>query len=241
VTESDSDSAAEPEAKEYRQYQWSLPPGATDLLVIRHGESAPARPDAEHPLKDGHSDPPLDPVGEAQAVRLADRLEHSGIAAIYVSTLRRTQQTAAPLAQRLGLTPTVEPDLREVFLGEWEGATFRKNTAERHPLAIQMFQEGRWDVIPGAESTEALHERVRRGVAKIAAAHANERVALFVHGGVIGTMLTMATGARGFAFIGADNASISQLIVSGDDWGVRRFNDTAHLDQSFTLVPNPVI
>jgi 2,3-bisphosphoglycerate-dependent phosphoglycerate mutase len=51
----------------------------------------------------------------------------------------------------------------------------------------------------------------------------------------------MATGARGFAFIGADNASISQLIVSGDDWGVRRFNDSAHLDPAFTLVPNPII
>ncbi len=229
------------EQVEYRQYQWSLPEGATDLIVVRHGESAPAREDAEHPTKDGHSDPPLDPVGEAQAVKVADRLEHLEIAAIYATSLQRTQQTAAPLAERKGMTVQIEPDLREVYLGEWEGAKFRKNTAERHPLAVQMFLEGRWDVIPGAESTEALQERVRRGITKIATAHVNQRVVVVVHGGVIGTLMTMATGARGFSFIGADNASISQLIVSGDDWGVRRFNDSAHLDPSFTLVPNPIV
>lgn len=229
------------EQVEYRQHQWSLPPGATDLIVVRHGESAPAREDAEHPLKDGHSDPPLDPVGEGQAVRVADRLEHLEIAAIYATSLTRTQQTAAPLAERLGLSVQIEADLREVYLGEWEGATFRKNVAERHPLAVQMFLEGRWDVIPGAESTEALQERVRRGVTKIAAAHANQRVVVVVHGGVIGAMLTMATGAKGFSFIGADNASITELIVSGEDWAVRRFNDAAHLDEVFRLVPNPII
>ena len=38
-----------------------------------------------------------------------------------MTTLRRTHETAAPLAARLGLTPIVEPDLREVHLGEWEG------------------------------------------------------------------------------------------------------------------------
>lgn len=51
-----------------------------------------------------------------------------------------------------------------------------------------------------------------------------------VHGGVIGAIMAMATGAENFAFIGADNASISELVVLGDRWLVRRFNDTAHLD-----------
>lgn len=229
------------EQVEYRQHQWSLPPGATDLILVRHGESAPARPEAEHPTTDGHSDPPLDPVGEAQAVRVADRLQYLDIAAIYATSLQRTQQTAAPLAERLGLTTQIEPELREVYLGEWEGATFRKNTAERHPVAVQMFTEGRWDVIPGAESTEALQERVRRAISKIAAAHANQRVVVVAHGGVIGAIMCMATGTTGFAFIGADNASISELIVSGEDWGVRRFNDAAHLDDAFRLVPNPLV
>jgi probable phosphoglycerate mutase len=43
-------------------------------------------------------------------------------------------------------------------------------------------------------------------------------------------MMALATGAESFAFVGADNASISELVVLGDRWIVRRFNDTAHLD-----------
>jgi 2,3-bisphosphoglycerate-dependent phosphoglycerate mutase len=219
------------EPTEYRQYRFALAPGATDILLVRHGESMPARPDAPAPLIDGHSDPALDPVGEEQARLLAERLAgDDSIAAIYVTTLRRTQQTAAPTAAKLGLTPTVVADLREVQLGDWEGYTFRKNTAERHEIAVKMFSEQRWDVIPNAESTEHLSERVRRGINAIAAAHPDQRVLVVVHGGVIGTILSIATGGRPFAFISADNGSISQLIVSGDDWAVRRYNDAAHLE-----------
>jgi probable phosphoglycerate mutase len=47
---------------------------------------------------------------------------------------------------------------------------------------------------------------------------------------VIGQGLALASGSRPFAFVGADNASISRLVIAGDRWIVRGFNDTAHLD-----------
>ena len=79
-------------------------------------------PDQPFPLRDGHGDPELHPDGRApgRAPRRPAR-STSRSTAIYVTTLRRTHETAAPLARRLGLTPIEEPDLREVFLGEWEG------------------------------------------------------------------------------------------------------------------------
>src|SRR5438445_10874959 len=129
------------EQEVYRQYRFALPEGATDLLIVRHGESAAARLDRPAPTMDGHSDPELAPEGVEHAQRLADRLAHEQIDAIYVTSLRRTAQTAAPLAARLGLEPVVEPDLREVFLGEWEGVAFRKYVAEHHPVAVQMLVE----------------------------------------------------------------------------------------------------
>jgi probable phosphoglycerate mutase len=217
------------EPVEYRQYRFVPLPGAADLLIVRHGESAPAREDQPAPLTDGHADPDLDPVGREQARRLADRIGGEPIDAIYVTTLRRTAQTAAPLAERLGLVARVEPDLREIYLGAWEGAAFRKHTSEGHPLAVAMFTEQRWDVIPGAEATEAFADRIRRGITRIATAHPNQRVVLVVHGGVIGMIMAIATGAQNFAFVGADNASISEVVVLGDQWIVRRFNDTCHL------------
>ncbi len=187
-------------------------------------------------LVDGHGDPPLAPAGELQAELVADRLASSGepIAAIYVTTLRRTHQTAAPLASRLGLEPIVEPELREVYLGEWEGGEFRRRAADLDPIIVRMYEEQRWDVVPGAEPEADLAARVRRGIERIANAHPDELVVAVVHGGVIGQVLNLATGTTGFSFTGASNASISHLVVAGDRWIVRCFNDTAHLQPTFS-------
>jgi probable phosphoglycerate mutase len=207
-------------------------------LLVRHGESAPARDGEDFELVDGQGDPPLDPVGEEQAIRVGERLATEAISAIYVSTLRRTAQTAAPLAAALGLVPIVEPDLREVFLGEWEGGAFRKHVAEGHPVARRMIAERRWDVIPGAEPDADFAARVSRVVAVIAGRHRDECVAVFSHGGVIGQILADATGARSFSFL-SDNGSISHVIVDGDRTVLRRYNDTTHITPAFTTAPEP--
>ena len=206
-----------------------MPPGAADLLIVRHGESEPARLDDPHPTIGGRADPPLDPRGRDEADLVAKRLYDVGIAAIYTSPLRRTAQTAAPLAARLGLTPAVHLDLAEVYLGEWEGATFRQRIVDHDPLAMRMFAEERWDVIPGAEPAEEFQQRVRGALKRIATNHSDQRVLIVTHGGVIGTIMSLATGSRPFAFLGADNASITHVVIAEDRWIVRRFNDTSHL------------
>lgn len=225
---------------EYRQYRFSLPPGGTDLLILRHGESQPAREGEAFPLVDGHADPPLDPRGHAEAERVADRLEHEEISALYVTPLRRTAQTAAPLAARLRLEPRVERDLREVHLGEWEGPEFRIRVRNGDPVAKRLFEEERWDVIPGAETMDGFAERVRAGIMRIVAAHPDQRVAVVVHGGVIGMIAALATGGRPFAFISADNASLTHLVVVGETWILRRFNDTGHLGTDLDRPPEPL-
>jgi probable phosphoglycerate mutase len=205
-------------------------PGAADILLVRHGQSEPYVPGRPFPLTGGHADPGLTPAGQEQAVLLAGRLATARIGAIYVSTLRRTAQTAAPLAARLGLAPQVEPALREVHLGDWEGGEYRQRVAERDPIVRQAFQQERWEVIPGAETSASLAARVRAVIERLAAAHAGHRVAVFTHGGVIAQALALASGSRPFAFLSADNGSISRLVVTAPHWIVRGFNDTAHLD-----------
>ncbi len=214
----------------YRQRSLSVPPGALDLLLVRHGQSDAYVEGTPFPLVDGHGDPPLSELGRAQAELVCDRLAGAGVDAIYVTTLQRTVQTAAPLAERLGVTPLVEPGLREVYLGEWEGGLYRKMVADWHPIAQRMFAEERWDVIPGAESLVSFDGRVRAAIGRIAAGHAGQRVVVFTHGGVIGQALALATGSRPFAFNAADNASVSRVVVTADRWYVRTFNDSAHLD-----------
>ena len=241
MSEAPSSETASTDPKEYRQFRFTRPPGATEILLVRHGESAPFREGMEVPLAGGHGDPPLDPVGDEQAVAVAGRLAVEDLAAIYVTTLQRTVQTAAPLVARLGIEPVVEADLREVFLGEWEGEAFRRYSAERHPVAVRVMTEQRWDVIPGAETSAAFGGRVRAAILRLAKRHPDQCVAAFTHGGVIAQVLADATASRPFAFLGADNGSISHIVVDGDRWVVRRFNDTAHLDPKFSVAPEPLI
>lgn len=223
----------------FRQPRFQAPPGATELILVRHGESAPAIDGKPFALLDGHGDPELSPEGREQAIRVCARLAREHIDAIYVTNLRRTHETAAALAEVLGLAPIVEPDLREVYLGEWEGGLFRRRVADRDPIALRMFEEERWDVIPGAEPGHEFTGRVRRGVERIALAHPDQRVAVFAHGGTIGEIFAQAARSRSWAFSSADNASVSHLVVTPERWNIRRFNDTAHLETSLTTRSEP--
>lgn len=225
--------------KEYRQHKFELPEGATDILLVRHGESRAATPDNPFPLVDGHGDPELAPQGRDQAIAVGERLKHLPITAVYATSLRRTVETAAPLCEHLGLAHRVEADLREVHLGDWEGGIFRIKAHENDPIYLKMHEEQRWDVIPGAESWKALHERVSRGLSKIAETHPNELVVAVVHGGVIGHIIASATGATPFAFNGCDNGSISRIVMLDDVTMVRGFNDVSHLDTAGSMGAMP--
>jgi probable phosphoglycerate mutase len=199
------------------------------LLLIRHGASADSVEGETFELVEGQGDPPLSEVGRHQAELVAARLGHELFDGLYVSNLRRTAQTAAPLIERTGMTPVVDPDLREVFLGEWEGGLLRQKAADHDPVLERVFAEQRWDVVPGAETRAEFGGRLRRAVERITAAHPGGRVAVFSHGAAIGELLAQATGSEPFAFLGADNASVSKLVVTDGRWVLRGYNDTSHL------------
>ena len=200
-------------------------------MLVRHGASAAAIPGRPFPLVLGRGDPPLSERGDEQAEAVAARLAGEPLAALFVTPLQRTAQTAAPLARRTGLEPTAIEELCEVCLGEWEGGEFRIRMAQGDPLATRLVAEERWDLIPGAESPEELAARVRTGIeAVVEATGPGRTAAAVVHGGIIGEACRQATGSRPFAFVHADNCSITRLVVLGDGrWLVRSFNDTAHL------------
>ena len=153
----------------YHQRGFFLPPGATEIVLVRHGSSEPAVAGQRFPLLDGHGDPALAPEGEVQAALVAERLAGEPLSGLFVTPLKRTAQTAAPLAARLGLEPVVVPDLIEVFLGDWDGGEFRVRLSEGDPIALQAVEEERWDLIPGAESMEAFAVRVRAGIETVIA------------------------------------------------------------------------
>lgn len=199
------------------------------MVLVRHGQSIPFTEGEPFPLVDGHGDPPLSPRGMFQAELVGQRLADEPISAIYVSTLTRTHQTAAPLAARLGLGVAVEPDLREVFLGDWEGGEFRRRSADGHPAALRMRERLEWSEAPGAESNAELTARTSAALTRITLAHPDEMVAVFCHGGVIASIMGFVTGLNPFTFGGVRNGSLTYLYATDDRWFIRAFNDAAHI------------
>lgn len=215
----------------YEQRQYSVPDDATEIVLVRHGASAEAFEGERHELLEGRGNPPLSPTGVEQAAAVGGRLAREELAAIFVSTLRRTHETAAPLAAATGLAPVELADLAEVSLGDLEGGEFRIRAHQRDPVVLRALAEERWDVIPNAEPMEAFAARVRQAVdAIVAHSGAGVSVAAFAHGGVIGELCHQATGSRRFAFMRNDNTSITRLVVHADGGlHLRSFNDIAHL------------
>lgn len=244
-----TDGTPDAEPRSYPQGFFTPSPDASQILLIRHGQSAPYVPGQPFALIDGHGDPELTELGHFQAQRVADRLLSEPVSAIYVSTLTRTHQTAAPLAAATGLEPIVEPDLREVFLGEAEGGLLREMFATDHPTARALREQRDWGVIPGAESNAQLTGRVVGAVERIADRHQGEMAAAFCHGGVIAAVLQHVARSGPGTFFGVRHTSINHLVIQapfgsptdggGDgglgatatserQWIIRSFNDGAH-------------
>ena len=213
------------------QRPFKLPPGATEVVLVRHGSSAEAIPGSPFPLLDGRGDPPLSPDGERQAAAIAERLAREEISHLFVTPLRRTARTADPLAAATGLGYTAIDELAEVRLGDWEGGEYRVRAANGDPTVRRAFEEERWDVIPGGESPDSLASRVYAGIKKVVEATGPDAVAVaVVHGAVIGEICRRATGSRRFAFVHSDNGSITRLVVGADGrWLLLSFNDVSHL------------
>ena len=69
---------------------------STTIILVRHAEKAAEPAD----------DPPLTAAGEARAAALVDALGAAGVQAIYSTKWKRTQQTALPISQKLGVPVT---------------------------------------------------------------------------------------------------------------------------------------
>jgi len=144
----------------------------SDLLPVvylaRHGETAWTI-SRQHT---GVTDLPLTAQGEAEALRLGERLERLTFAAVLTSPLRRAVRTCEIAG--FGSAADVEPDLVEWNYGVYEGRTSAEIHAERPDW--QLFRDG----CPGGESPDQVGARADRVVRRVRAIEGN--VLLFSSG-----------------------------------------------------------
>jgi probable phosphoglycerate mutase len=143
-------------------------------VLVRHGQTDANVAKVLDTLPPG---PPLNEVGHAQAAALAlamaDPAADGPLLAVHASVAVRAQQTAAPLAARLGLEVQVVEGVHEVFCGDLEG---RADEAARGVFEQVNRAWADGDLsrpLPGGESAAQVRARFLPAVARLWRRYAN--------------------------------------------------------------------
>lgn len=157
-----------------------------DIHLVRHGQSTW---NAVRRIQGQTAHVPLTVLGGQQARWAASQLADCGARAVFSSDLRRALQTALPIAERLGVTITPEPDLRERSLGELEGRDSEQVWAESRGT----WDDARWRP-PGGESIRDVCTRVTRFLDRLRAGADGTPVVVVTHGDTASIALGLLRG-----------------------------------------------
>lgn len=162
----------------------------TQFCLVRHGQT---NWNIEGRYQ-GQSDVPLNENGRAQAKSLAKELKGQTFAAIYSSDLTRARETAEYIANGLGLPVQIEPRLREINQGEWEGVLVEDIKARYAEIWSQRTVDPASVRPPGGETVGEVAERVYVALDDIARLFPTGRVLIVSHGLSIATAICRARG-----------------------------------------------
>lgn len=140
----------------------------------------------------GHADPPLDVVGQERTRWAASQLAADPPDLVITSDLLRATSTAEVLTRITGTPVKVEPGLREIDVGSWQGLT-RAEVEASFPEQYQAWVAGRPVLDRGGETKAQLDARVRAVLAGIEVRYA----LLVTHGGTSRSIFDILLGLPG--------------------------------------------
>ncbi|MEV1086783.1 bifunctional RNase H/acid phosphatase [Streptomyces microflavus] len=216
------------------QVGWAAAPdlGApATFVLLRHGETL-LTPEKRF-SGSGGTDPELSAVGRDQAARAALHFAALGtVQDIVCSPLRRCRETAAAVADRLGLDVRIEDGLRESDFGAWEGLTFGEVRERYGDDLTAWLADPETAPTGGGESFTEVADRVAAARDRLTARYAGRTVLVVTHVTPIKTLVRLALEAPAQSMFRMElsAASISTVAYYGDgNASVRLLNDTSHL------------
>ena len=197
-------------------------PDECRIIVLRHAQSLG---NAKGSFL-GHTDLDLTEQGFIQAEMAADFLDatHIHIDKIYSSDLMRAFHTALPSARRRGLLLSTTKELREVYMGKWEGRVVAELDAEYpEEFSIGWRQHFGTCVLPEGESVPHAARRIYDFVVSRAKENLGKTIIFTSHAAAIRGFWGLASGvpfgriAEEVPFPG--NASFSTMLWKSDGQG----------------------
>jgi probable phosphoglycerate mutase len=192
-----------------------------EITLIRHGlpvriEKADGTP----------ADPPLCDEGRDQAERMATWLANAEIDALYASPMRRAQETAAPLAKRLGLTIELEPGVVEYDSESDYYIPMEELKRTDYERWKRFVTQGYGDGV----DMELFHRTVVESIERLIDNNAGRRIAVVCHGGVINAWAAQVLGLTPQLFFDPRYTSINRFMAArSGERSVVSLNESAHL------------
>jgi broad specificity phosphatase PhoE len=202
----------------------------TRIILVRHGQSLGNAMN----IYLGHTDLNLSEEGMEQARKTAEHLKQEKIDVVYSSDLIRAHNTALPHAQMRGLSVIDSEELRELYIGKWEGkkvSDLIKN--EYEDFVIKWQGEFGTFTPPGGESVFDASKRVYNKIISIARENPGKNVLIAMHAAVIRGFWCIISGvepknwAEAFPF--PTNASYSEVCFDGDKFIPIMYSCDEHL------------
>jgi broad specificity phosphatase PhoE len=205
---------------------------ATRVFMVRHGATVLSAEDSFA----GVTDVELSEEGREQARRLAERLSHEKISAVYASPLGRTIETARILAAPHNLKVQTCDGFREISHGHWEGMT-RRDVEKEFPDEMAEWEKDPYTFAPvGGESGLAVTARALPALITLVREHPGENILVVSHKATIRLLLSSLLGFDPRRYRdNLDQKPAALNIVDFRDPTRARltlFNDTSHYDKS---------
>lgn len=181
------------------------------LILVRHGLTDWN----EQGRLLGRTHVALNAAGRAQAEAVAETLGDETAQAVLASPLRRAQETAGPIARRLGVAVDTDPDLDEVWLGRWVGKTWAEI---RDDPDARRFACDPLHVSDAVEPAERIRERMLRLAERLRHAYPGRSLVVVSHGDPLRVLIShyLSMPLARYRSLTIANGSISRLRLRDD-------------------------
>ena len=202
---------------------------ATELILIRHGHAVRVNGDYFHA--------PLTQLGQEQASQTGQHFNapENHLDGFYSSPLRRTQETAKIIGEKIGQVAELRTGVQELRLIELPALAVFEILSIFDPV------EDYLNAHAGGPIRWPIEGRVSKVLLDIVAKHPNQRVAVVVHSGVISAALSWYLPEKRWRWwrTTVGNCSLTRFKVEGNQAELLAINDIQHLSPVIVTTQPP--